>query len=43
MRIQIIYRDLIEIAGSEDVGLDCVRGFDWLAILLNIKKLLIIV
>ena len=44
MRIQIIYRDLIEIVGSQDVSLDCVRGFNRLVILLlDIKKLLIIV
>ena len=43
MKIQIIYRDLIEIVCSEDVSLHCVRGFDRLAILLDIKELLIIV
>ena len=29
--------------GSQDVSLDCVRGFHWLAVLLDIQELLIIV
>lgn len=41
MKIEI--SNLIEIAGSENISLHGVRGFNRLAVLLDIQKLLIIV